>query len=70
MQLSCIYYSPSALKRRFSGWWNSLLKGVTLTVDELKGFLKQMDENSEFDNIQLDAFASAFVPDADRTGRY
>ena len=45
-------------------------KGVTLTVDEVKGFLKQMDENSEFDNIQLDAFASAFVPDADRTGRY
>ena len=44
--------------------------GVTLTVDELKGFLKQMDENSEFDNIQLDAVVSAFVPDADRSGRY
>ena len=31
-------------------------KGVTLTVDEVKGFLKQMDEESEFDDIELDAF--------------
>ena len=32
-------------------------KGVTLTVDEVKGFLKQMDEESEFDDIELDAVA-------------
>ena len=32
-------------------------KGVTLTVDEVKGFLKQMDEDEEFDDIELDAIA-------------
>ena len=32
-------------------------KGVTLTVDEVKGFLKQMDEEEEFDDIELDAVA-------------
>ena len=32
-------------------------KGVTLTVDEVKGFLKQMDEDSEFDDIELDPIA-------------
>ena len=32
-------------------------KGVTLTVDEVKGFLKQMDEEDEFDDIELDAVA-------------
>ena len=32
-------------------------KGMTLTVDEVKGFLKQMDEESEFDDFELDAVA-------------
>ena len=36
-------------------------KGVTLTVDEVKGFLKQMDEDSEFDDIELDAVALAAI---------
>ena len=36
-------------------------KGVTLTVDEVKGFLKQMDEEEEFDDIELDAVALAAV---------
>ena len=36
-------------------------KGVTLTVDEVKGFLKQIDEESEFDDIELDAVALAAV---------
>ena len=36
-------------------------KGVTLKVDEVKGFLKQMDEDSEFDDIELDAVALAAV---------
>ena len=36
-------------------------KGVTLTVDEVKGFLKQMDEEDEFDDIELDAVALAAV---------
>ena len=32
-------------------------KGVTLTVDEVKDFLKQMDEQEEFDDIELDPIA-------------
>ena len=36
-------------------------KGVTLTVDEVKGFLKQMDEESEFEDIELDAVALAAI---------
>ena len=36
-------------------------KGVRLTVDEVKGFLKQMDEDEEFDDIELDAVALAAV---------
>ena len=32
-------------------------QGVTLTAEEVKGFLKQMDENEEFDDIELDAIA-------------
>ena len=36
-------------------------KGVTLTVEEVKVFLKQMDEDSEFDDIELDAVALAAV---------
>ena len=34
-------------------------KGVTLTVDEVKGFLKQMDEDEEFNDFELDAVALA-----------
>ena len=36
-------------------------KGVRLTVDEVKGFLKQTDEDEEFDDIELDAVALAAV---------
>ena len=36
-------------------------KGMTLTVDEVKGFLKQMDEESEFDDIELDEVALAAI---------
>ena len=32
-------------------------KGVTLTVDEVKGFLREMDDEEEFDDIELDAIA-------------
>ena len=30
-------------------------QGVTLTVDEVKGFLREMDDEEEFDDIELDA---------------
>ena len=36
-------------------------KGMTLTVDEVKGFLKQMNENTDFNNIELDAVALGVV---------
>ena len=32
-------------------------KGVTLTAEEVKDFLKQMDGDEEFDEIELDAIA-------------
>ena len=36
-------------------------KGMTLSVDEVKGFLKQMDDEEEFDDIELDAVALAAI---------
>ena len=36
-------------------------KGVTLTAEEVKGFLKQMDDDEEFDDIELDAIALAAI---------
>ena len=32
-------------------------KGVTLTVDQVREFLQQMNEDSEFDDIELDPIA-------------
>ena len=42
-------------------------KGVTLTVDEVKGFLKQMDEEEEFDDIKLDPIALAAIAGGQRS---
>ena len=36
-------------------------KGVTLTLDQVRQFLQQMNEDSEFDDIELDAVALAAV---------
>ena len=36
-------------------------QGVTVTPEEVRGFLLQMDEESEFDDIELDAVALAAV---------
>ena len=36
-------------------------QGVTLTVDQVREFLRQMNEESEFDDIELDAVALAVV---------
>ena len=44
-------------------------KGVTLTVDEVKGFLKQMDEEEEFDDIELDPIALAAIAGGQRGRR-
>ena len=32
-------------------------QGVTLTVEQVREFLKQMDDEEEFDHIELDAIA-------------
>ena len=47
-------------------------KGMTLTVDEAKCFLKQMDEEDEFDDIELDPIALLAIAGgkARRGGRY
>ena len=36
-------------------------QGVTLTVDQVRTFLTQMNEESEFDDIELDAVALAAI---------
>jgi len=36
-------------------------KGMTFTVEEVKGFLKQMDEDDEFDDFELDIVALAAI---------
>ena len=36
-------------------------KGMTLTVEEVKGFLRQMDDDEEFDDFELDAVALAAI---------
>ena len=44
-------------------------KGVTLTAEEVKGFLKQMDDEEEFDDIELDAIALAAIAGGRNDGR-
>ena len=39
----------------------ALEQGVTLTIDQVRQFLRQMDEDSELDDIELDAVALAAV---------
>ena len=36
-------------------------QGVTLTLDQVRQFLQQMDSDSDFDDIELDAVALAAV---------
>ena len=36
-------------------------KGMTVTADEVRGFLLQMDDDDEFDDIELDAVALAAI---------
>ena len=42
-------------------------QGVILTVDQVREFLKQMDEEDEFDDIELDAVALAAVAGGHRS---
>ena len=43
-------------------------QGVTVTTEEVRGFLLQMDEEEEFDDIELDAVALAAVAGGHRGG--
>ena len=42
-------------------------QGVTLTVDQVREFLQKMNEESEFDDIELDAVALAAVAGGNRS---
>ena len=44
-------------------------KGVALTTEEVRGFLQAMDEEEEFDDIELDAVALSAVAGGFRRGR-
>ena len=39
----------------------SVEKGATLSVEEVKGFLKQIDADDEFDDFEVDAVALAAI---------
>ena len=43
-------------------------QGVTLIVDQVREFLKQMDDEKEFDDMELDAVALATVAGGYRGG--
>ena len=43
-------------------------QGVTLTVEQVRAFLQQMDDEEEFDDIELDAVALAAVAGGNRGG--
>ena len=43
-------------------------QGVTLTTEEVRSFLLQMDDEEEFDDIELDALALAAVVGGRRGG--
>ena len=43
-------------------------QAVTLRVDQVREFLQQMDEEQEFDDIELDAVALASVAGGNRGG--
>ena len=42
-------------------------KGMTLTVEEVRGFLKKMDKDDEFDDFELDAVALAAIAGSKRS---
>ena len=56
---------PDAARRRMVEL--AAEKGVKLTVDQVRDFLRQMDDEEEFDDIELDAVALAAVDGGSRT---
>ena len=43
-------------------------QGVTLTIDQVREFLSAMDDEEEFDDIELDAVALAAIAGGQRGG--
>ena len=43
-------------------------QGVTLTIDQVREFLSAMDDEEEFDDIELDAIALAAISGGQRGG--
>ena len=43
-------------------------QGVTLTIDQVRGFLTAMDDEEEFDDIELDAVALTAIAGGKRGG--
>ena len=50
---------PDAARQRMVEIASS--KGVALTTEEVRGFLRAMDDEDEFDDIELEAVALAAV---------
>ena len=44
-------------------------KEMTVTADEVRGFLRQMDEDDEFDDFELDAVALTAIAGGHNDGR-
>ena len=44
-------------------------QGVTLTIDQVRGFLTAMDDEEEFDDIELDAIALTAIAGGYKRGR-
>ena len=44
-------------------------QGVTLTIDQVREFLSAMDDEEEFDDIELDAIALAAISGGQRGGQ-
>ena len=43
-------------------------QGVTLTTEEVRGFLQAMDDEEEFDDIELDAIALTAIAGGSNRG--
>ena len=59
--------NPDAALRRMVEM--AAAQGVTLTTDEVQGFLAQMDDDEEFDDIELDAVALTAIAGGGRSRR-
>ena len=44
-------------------------KGLTVSKEEVRGFLRQMDDDDEFDDIELDAVALVAIAGGGRSRR-